>query len=163
MKRRLRRIAKVELKLSKEDRQYLLGLLKKGMLPVRVFKRARTLLLYDEGKTSPEIVDALGIGEETARRTAKKYLTEGLERALTELPRPGGVRVLDEKQEARIIAMICAKPPKGHARWSISLIVTEAVKRGLVESISAETIRRLLHRHELKPWREKNVVCCETE
>jgi hypothetical protein len=54
--------------------------------------------------------------------------------------------------------MICSKAPEGFSRWSLSLIVKEATERGYVESISEETIRRLLRRHELKPWREKNVV-----
>jgi len=114
--------------------------------------------LYDEGKSSPECAEALGIGEETARRTAKKYLEGGLELALYELQRAGVEKTFDEKQEARIVAMICSKCPKGYSRWSLSLIVKEAINRGFVESISEETIRRILHRHELKPWREKNVV-----
>jgi transposase len=148
----------LELKLSKEDRQILRRMLSKGELPVRVFKRARTLQLYDEGKTSPACAEALGIGVETARRIAKKYLEGGLELALYEAPRPGAEKVLDARQESRIVAMICAKAPKGFSRWSLSLIVKEAINRGIVDSISEETIRRLLHRHELKPWREKNVV-----
>jgi putative transposase len=149
---------KLGIKLKKEDRRILRRMLSRGELPVRVFKRARTLQLYDEGKSSPECAEALGIGEETARRTAKKYLEGGLDLALYEASRPGAERVLDEKQEARIIAMICSKAPEGSSRWSLSLIVKEAIGRGYVESISEETIRRLLHRRELKPWREKNVV-----
>ena len=153
---------KFGIKLSKEDRQILRRMLSKGELSVRVFKRARTLQLYDEGKSSPECADALGIGEETARRTAKKYLEGGLELALYEAARPGAERILDDKQEARVVAMICSKAPEGFSRWSLSLIVKEAQKRGIVDSISEETIRRLLLRHELKPWREKNVVRSKT-
>jgi hypothetical protein len=35
---------------------------------------------------------------------------------------------------------------------------TEAVKRKLAPQVGRETIRILLQNHELKPWREKNVV-----
>jgi hypothetical protein len=38
------------------------------------------------------------------------------------------------------------------------LIAQEATRRGIVAKVGRETIRRLLTRHELKPWREKNVV-----
>jgi hypothetical protein len=43
-------------------------------------------------------------------------------------------------------------------RWSLSLLVREVKRRGIVASISDETIRVLLAAHDLKPWREKNVV-----
>ena len=53
----------------------------------------------------------------------------------------------------------CAvEPPEGRARWSVRLIADEAVKRKLAPQVGRETIRILLQSHELKPWREKNVV-----
>ena len=58
----------------------------------------------------------------------------------------------------RIIAMVCGPPPAGRARWSVRLIAQEAVKRKLVEHVGPETVRILLQSHDLKPWREKNVV-----
>jgi hypothetical protein len=61
-------------------------------------------------------------------------------------------------QSQRIIAMVCGSPPKGMARWSVRLIAEEAVKRKLTPQVGRETIRILLQSHDLKPWREKNVV-----
>ena len=46
----------------------------------------------------------------------------------------------------------------GQARWTMRLIAEEAVKRKLVPQVGRETIRVLLSSHDLKPWREKNVV-----
>jgi hypothetical protein len=54
--------------------------------------------------------------------------------------------------------MVCSKPPEGRARWTVRLIAEEAVKRKLAPKMGRETIRVLLQSHELKPWREKNVV-----
>jgi hypothetical protein len=54
--------------------------------------------------------------------------------------------------------MVCSQAPAGRARWTVRLIVEEAVKRKLVPKVGRETIRVLLQSHELKPWREKNVV-----
>jgi hypothetical protein len=54
--------------------------------------------------------------------------------------------------------MVCSDPPAGQARWTMWLIAEEAVKRKLVPQVGRETIRVLLSSHDLKPWREKNVV-----
>src|SRR5215467_4002203 len=51
-----------------------------------------------------------------------------------------------------------ATPPDGYARWTVRLVAEEAVKRRLVPAVGRETIRILLLHHDLKPWREKNVV-----
>jgi len=40
----------------------------------------------------------------------------------------------------------------------VRLVAEEAVKRKLVPRVGRETIRVLLLHHDLKPWREKNVV-----
>jgi hypothetical protein len=65
---------------------------------------------------------------------------------------------LDTRQEAAIVAMVCAPPPSGRSEWTLTLIAEEAGRRRIVAKVGRETIRRMLKRHELKPWREKNVV-----
>jgi putative transposase len=81
-----------------------------------------------------------------------------LERALYERPRPGHAELLGASDKQRIIAMVCSQPPEGRARWTVRLVAEEAVKRKLVPRVGRETIRILLESHDLKPWREKNVV-----
>ncbi len=92
------------------------------------------------------------------REIAHRYNSTGLEAALYDKDRPGAKPVLDDSQKQRIIAMVCSKPPEGRARWTVRLIAEEAVKRKLVPKAGRETIRILLQSHDLKPWREKNVV-----
>jgi Homeodomain-like domain len=87
-----------------------------------------------------------------------RYRKGGLERALYEKQRPGAAEVLQAADKQRIIAMVCSDPPGGRARWTVRLIAEEAVKRKLVPRVGRETIRILLQSHDLKPWREKNVV-----
>jgi hypothetical protein len=81
-----------------------------------------------------------------------------LDAALTDDPRPKPEKMLDAHKQAAIVAMVCGPPPPGHARWTIVLTALEAQRRGLVPKVGRETIRRLFVSHELKPWREKNVV-----
>jgi transposase len=92
------------------------------------------------------------------REIGRRYQDTGLDCALHDRPRPGAAALLDPSQRQRIIAMVCADPPPGYARWTVRLVAEEAVKRKLVPRAGRETIRILLQEHDLQPWREKNVV-----
>jgi putative transposase len=83
---------------------------------------------------------------------------KGWNRRCGRKPPPGKQPALDARQSQRIIAMVCGPPPEGRARWTVRLIAEEAVKRKLTPAVGRETIRILLESHDLKPWREKNVV-----
>lgn len=130
-----------------------------GVESVRVLKRAQVLLRMDEGLSPNQAAAGVGVTPETARKIGWRYVQNGLDDALYERPRPGNPPLLDNKQSAYIIAIACTAPPEGAAYWTTALLAEEAVKRKIVSSISSETIRVLLKNHDLKPWREKNVVC----
>jgi hypothetical protein len=149
---------KLAVHLSDEDRHALRVLLRGGIQPVRVVQRARSLLLLDEGQSPPQVARSVGISPPAVRQIGWRYCDGGLQRALYDLPRPGAEPALDASEQARIIAMVCTDAPPGYARWTVRLITEEAVKRKLVDSVGRETIRLLLLHHDLKPWREKNVV-----
>jgi putative transposase len=107
---------------------------------------------------APQIAETVPLSPQAIRRLAHRYQREGLEAALYEKPRPGATEALDDNQKQRIIAMVCSDPPEGRARWTVRLVAQEAVKRKLVPEVGKDTIRILLLHHDLKPWREKNVV-----
>jgi putative transposase len=154
MARRPLRIA-----VSRKDRKALDGLLKGGIQPVRVIFRALALLHLADGATAPESARWLKkLTPKAVRTIAHRYEQAGLDRALYEKQRPGAVPLLSASEKQRIIAMVCSDPPEGRARWTVRLIAEEAVKRKLVPRAGRETIRMLLESHDLKPWREKNVV-----
>ena len=104
------------------------------------------------------MAQTVGFTPHAIRQIAKRYRTGGLARALFERPRPGAAEVLTVSDKQRIIAMVCSAPPVGAARWTVRLVAEEAVKRKVVPRVGRETIRILLLSHDLKPWREKNVV-----
>jgi putative transposase len=143
---------------AKKDRQELRGLLKGGVQQVRVVLRALALLQLAEEAAAPQIAKVIPLTPQAIRRLGHRYQQAGLDGALYEKQRPGAVEVLDGNQKQRIIAMVCGDPPEGYARWSVRLVAEEAVKRKLVPRVGRETIRILLLHHDLKPWREKNVV-----
>ena len=149
---------RVHVQLGKWDRKQIAGMLKKGQQSARVLRRALILRQLDQGQRAAQVARNVGVAPKTARAIARRYEEEGLEAALYEKPRPGQPRLLDAGRSQRIIAMVCSAPPEGRARWSVRLIAQEAVKRKLAPRVGRETIRMLLTNHDLKPWREKNVV-----
>ena len=144
------------LKVSKKDQTALKKLLGGGVEQVRVTLRAVALQRLGEGMSAPQIAAVLT--RQSVRNLARRYQQGGLERALYDKQRPGAASLLSAQQRQRIIAMVCSDPPKGRARWTVRLVAEEAVKRRLVPRAGRETIRVLLLSHDLKPWREKNVV-----
>lgn len=144
--------------LQEWERVQLETLLHQGEAPVRVIKRALVLSLLDKGKSAYEISNFLDLAKMTPYRIRKKYEQGGLEAALPEPSRPHENRILNERKSVEILAMVCEPPPQGRARWTVRLTTSEAMRRGIVEKITRESIRKLLHEGGLQPWREKNVV-----
>jgi putative transposase len=144
---------------AKNDEQELRTLLKGGVQQVRVVLRALALLQFADEASAPQIAKVIPLTPQAIRRLGHRYQQSGLDGALYEKQRPGAAEVLETTQKQRIIAMVCSDPPEGRARWTVRLVAEEAVKRKLVPRIGRETIRLLLLHHDLKPWREKNVVC----
>jgi hypothetical protein len=54
------------------------------------------------------------------------------------------VKKADGDFEAHVVALSCTKPPEGHARWSLRLLADRMVELGYVDSVSHETVRRVL-------------------
>lgn len=152
-----------QFRLPRRDRAYLLGLTKSGSSLARDVRRARVLLLLHEGWRNCEIPGATGASSSTVGRTKRRYIEDGVEVAVHDHPRPGPKRRITKRHEARVVAMVCSPPPTGRARWTVRLIAHEAVARGLVDQIGRQRVDDLLREHDLKPWRQKNVVRSRTQ
>lgn len=152
----------IETKLKRGDRKKLEELLRQKKVPHSKAKRARALLLLSEGKSPKEIGVIVGTSRDSVLRTRRRYLESGFERALNGEIRPGSESPFSERQRQQIVAIACSAPPEGASHWNCRLLAEEAVSRGIVDSIGRESIRIILESHELKPWREKNVVRSQT-
>ena len=137
--------------LTEPERQELLQLISHGKADARKLAHARILLQADESadggpkSTDDEIADALETCTRTVERVRERFVEQGLEAAL--LPKPSKrvyARRLDGRQEAKLIALACSKPPAGKARWTLRLLADELVELEVVESVSHETVRQTL-------------------
>jgi hypothetical protein len=53
--------------------------------------------------------------------------------------------------EAHLVALSCSDPPEGFARWSLRLLADRVVELDYIDSVSHETIRRVLKKMKLNP------------
>lgn len=141
--------------LTGDEREQLRNLVSSGKGAVRRIKRAQILLAADAGSTDKAIAINVGAGTSTVYRTKQRFVDEGLERALSESPRPGVPRKLAASDESLLIAVACSKPPAGRAKWTMQLLADEMVRLTAHDSLSDETVRRRLAEMPLKPWQEK--------
>lgn len=147
-----------QIELSEAEFARLVELQRQPGVDALVARRARVLELLARGWRQSEVQLATGAGIATVGRTRRRCLQQGLEAALYGYEPTGAPRLLQPKQEARIVALACSDPPVGRATWTTQLLAEHAVSLGFVETVGRETVRLVLKHHGIKPWREKNVV-----
>jgi hypothetical protein len=143
--------------LTEAQRAELRGLVGAGIAAARTLTRARILLKADHGEGGPgwsdaAVAGALDVNPSTVLRVRRQFAAEGLAATLAR-KRPDRVyeRALDGAAEAHLIAMACAAPPAGHARWTLRLLADELVRLEVVEAVSYETVRRTLKQTSSSP------------
>jgi transposase len=115
-----------------------------GPLTRRQRYRAQVLLGADAGETDEEIADEVGVSPGTVANVRRRFVAGGLDAALNDRPRPGAAPVLDGKAEAIIIATACSPVPEGRATWTARMLANRLVEMQVVESVSEDTILRVL-------------------
>lgn len=105
-----------------------------------------------------EIAKHLGCTSQHVERIRKRYCMEGIGRALSEKQRAGRPPTFTAEDKTRIVAIACTDPPEEADHWTAELLAEEAIETGVVPAISKQTIWLILKQHDLKPWRENNVV-----
>jgi hypothetical protein len=137
--------------LTKDERAELKKISSKGKHRSQKVLNALILLGCDEG----EYQDNRSINEEISRvlktsmrkidRVKKRFVVDGLDIALNGRK---GSRVYAKKAdgdfEAHLVALSCSNPPEGFARWSLRLLADRVVELNYIDSISHESIRRIL-------------------
>lgn len=124
--------------LTKEEREELQGIVKRGQRSARVIRRAQTMLWLDKGKSDKEIAELLNVTISTISLTRKKWTSD---KTVEDKDRPGRPSVLDGKQESMLVALACSDAPEGQADWTMQLLADRLIELQIVETISDETVR----------------------
>jgi transposase len=137
--------------LTPDEREELANLTRTRKTDSRAALFARALLLSEPPPEGPgwknnAICEALGLGESTLERLKKRFVEEGLSRALERKPLDASQRdiKLDGVFEARLIALACSPAPEGSGRWAVRLLAEKAVELEYVNSVSAMSVQRIL-------------------
>lgn len=134
-----------------DEREELESITRKGSHQSQKVINALILLNCDEGEFNDhrtrgeDVATILRISMRKVDRVKKRFVEEGLDAAL------GGrqsqrsyVCKADGEFEAHLVALSCGEPPKGFARWSLRLLADRAVELEYIDSVSYETVRRVL-------------------
>lgn len=154
-------MSKIELHLSKDERQELRRLVSSGNHPARMLRRAQILLRSADGWTDDAIGAALGVSRQTVHMVRKQAATEGVDACLrrTSGRRPGQqAKALDGVAEAHLVALTCREPPAGHERWTLRLLAEQMVVLEYVTAVSHETVRQVLKKMNSNPGASKSGV-----
>lgn len=137
--------------LRPDQRRQLLQIVKSGKRKAREILYAYILLRSADGWSETEIAKAFDVSPRTVRRIRFRYREGGLNAALQEQPRSGQPTKLTLRQETRLVALACSRPPGGRQRWTVRLLTEQALKRKIVKRIAPETARRALKKIESSP------------
>jgi len=140
-------------RLSKEERNILREVVKRLKGSSQKVRRAQILLKADaDGPawSDSRIADAFGCRRQTVEGIRQRFVETGFRETLEGKKRadPPTPKLLDGKQEAKIIAMRLGPPPKGYANWTLRLLARKVVELEIVDAVSYETVRRTLKKME---------------
>lgn len=122
--------------------------------------RARIVLAAADGWPNAAIARKLAITEDTVRRWRGRFAAERVP-GLEDRPRAGRPRIYSDVAAAEVKAMACALPAETGvplARWSSTELAAEAVTRGVLDTVSASTVRRWLSGDAIKPWQSRSWI-----
>ena len=141
------------IRLTPEERTRLEGMTHCGIGAVNSALKARILLKTDVSENGPgwsdeRIAEALETSLSTVLCTRRQFVEEGLDTALSRKKSSWSPpRTFDGEAEAKLIALTCSEPPKGHTHWTLRLLekrVVNSAELGIVEAASDTTIYRVL-------------------
>lgn len=137
--------------LTQEERDRLEAMATRGKHSSQSLLNALILLACDEGpfqeskRKAEEIAAILPVSLRKIDRVRRRFVEQGLEVALEKQPAQREYRrKADGDFEARLVALSCSEPPKGHVRWSLRLLADKMVELEYVDTVSYETVRRFL-------------------
>ena len=140
---------KYVIKLSDSQRKQLDAITNDGKSSQKEKIRAQILLLSDTSQNSKKTVLAIADELNTTHTTIQSVKEEFVEKGIDAVFRKKRVENMQKRRistfkREQIRNLAKEDPPAGHRKWSLRLLATEAQNRGIVDSISADTVATIL-------------------
>ena len=139
--------------LSADDKAQLEHLVPVRSTPQQLALRARIILLAHAGLGVTAAAHQLGVWRKTVSTWRQRWLArrpaQGLAETLSDAPCPGAPASLTPEQICAIVALACEPPAASGlaiTHWSQSELARQAVRRGVVATISQRSVGRILKR-----------------
>lgn len=145
--------------LTCEEQATLDTMVHRGKANARTVTRARILLKSADGWSTASIAEALDVCQATVTNVRQRFVQGGLEAVLHDKVQQRRRSALSGLQTAHLIAVACSPAPDGHDHWTVRLLADKAVELGFVETISLDTIQRLLKKTNSSPG-DRNIGVC---
>ncbi len=137
--------------LSPDHERELKELVRAHSTPQELAERARIVLLASAGLGVSETAERLGIWRKTAGYWRRRWLaaeaSAGVAERLSDAPRCGAPAKFTPEQICQIMALACEDPERLDvpiSQWRQSELARQAMRRGIVESISHGAVGRFL-------------------
>jgi len=149
-----------KLKLTNEEKEYLIKLSHSRSQPASFVTRAKIVLLSFEGKNDTEISKELHVAYKTVRNRIQRILDNGVYEGLKDKPGAGKPRIISNESRVWLIKVACTKPKNlgyPHELWSQRLLAKHIRKYCFKEGhpelskISQGTISKILNASNIKP------------
>ena len=147
-----------KVKLTETESGELRAIMNKGKHSSQQFRNACILLNCDASEngqhpfSNEQVANLLQVNTKTVERLKQRFVEEGFEACMERKPYSGKKDIkTDGDFEAHLIALICSKAPKGRSRWSLRLLADKMVELEFAESVSYETVRKVLKKTNLSP------------
>lgn len=141
--------------LSVEERAELERWIRSTTIRSGLCQRARIILLRADGLALSEISRRVGLGRRIVRKWLRRFQTHRLSGLYDQAGR-GRKPVFSPEVAVHLVKLACERPDKfsrSLSQWDCAELALQLKRDGLVDTISAETVRRILAHHKLKPWR----------
>lgn len=108
---------------------------------------------WDDGRIAAQYE----VNLRTVERLRKRFVEDGLDTVLKGKPRLNlDKKVFDGEVEAKLVALRCSEPDQGRSGWTLRMLADRMVELEYVESISHESVRKLLKKTALSPGGSPN-------
>jgi putative transposase len=157
-----------EIQLSERQQCVLKQLLRRQTSPQRLVRRVKIILAIADGGNNEQVARRLGLHRECVRQWRNRWLEgqatlatvaaqasndkpliEAIDALLADAYRAGVPSTFSAEQVVQIVALACEDPPASGlpvTHWTPQELADEAVRRGIVTSISARSVGRFLKR-----------------
>ena len=124
-----------------EEERELRALLRRPSVSQQLALRARIVLRAAEGLTNTQIAAEAGVSLPTVGLWRRSFCQRRME-GLSDAPRSGRPRTIDDDEVRRVLAMTLETPPDGSTQWSVRRLAAAT-------GISPTTVHLIWRDHKL--------------